>query len=114
MNSPEYWPNWSGNACCQKILTRRVVFELPRDMSHGDLATNAAMILAKPAQKLPRDLAAMFAAEFEKLTVSLALKSPGFVNLRVLPILWARQIADIIEANGQYGRSQIGAGACEY
>ncbi|MGB1866804.1 MAG: arginine--tRNA ligase, partial [Candidatus Puniceispirillaceae bacterium] len=42
----------------EQLDATRVVFELPRDASHGDLATNAAMILAKPAQKSPRDLAA--------------------------------------------------------
>ena len=45
----------------------RVVFELPRDAAHGDIATNAAMILAKPAQKLPLDLANLFAVEFQKI-----------------------------------------------
>ena len=91
----------------------RVVFELPRDVSHGDLATNAAMILAKPAQKLPRDLAALFAAEFAKIdgVSGVEIAGPGFVNLRVLPILWARSIAEIVKAGGQYGRSQIGEGA---
>ncbi len=91
----------------------RVVFELPRDASHGDLATNAAMILAKPAQKSPRDLAALFAAEFEKIdgVTGVEIAGPGFVNLRVLPIFWARQIADIVKSGVQYGRSQIGANA---
>ena len=67
--------------------------------SYGDLATNAAMILAKPAQKSPRDLAAVFAAEFAKIdgVIEVEIAGPGFVNLRVLPILWARQIADIVK-----------------
>ena len=46
----------------ENLDATRVVFELPRDASHGDLATNAALILAKPAQKSPRDLAAVFDA----------------------------------------------------
>jgi arginyl-tRNA synthetase len=97
----------------ENLDAARVVFELPRDASHGDLATNAAMILAKPAQKSPRDLAALFAAEFAKIdgVTGVEIAGPGFVNLRVLPILWARPIADIIKADTQYGRSQIGAGA---
>ena len=97
----------------EQLDATRVVFELPRDASHGDLATNAAMILAKPAQKSPRDLAALFAAEFAKIdgVTEVEIAGPGFINLRVLPILWARQIADIVKADAQYGRSQIGAGA---
>jgi arginyl-tRNA synthetase len=81
----------------QSVLPRdldasRVVFELPRDVSHGDLATNAAMILSKPAQKSPRDLAAILVAEFAKIdgVVGVDIAGPGFINLRVTPILWAQ------------------------
>ena len=97
----------------EQLDATRVVFELPRDASHGDLATNAAMILAKPAQKSPRDLAAVFASAFAKIdgVTAVDIAGPGFINLRVSPILWARQIDDIIKAGNQYGRSQIGAGA---
>ena len=97
----------------EHLDANRVVFELPRDATHGDLATNAAMILAKPAQKSPRDLAAVFASAFAKIdgVTAVDIAGPGFINLRVSPILWARQIDDIIKAGNQYGRSQIGAGA---
>jgi len=97
----------------EHLDANRVVFELPRDATHGDLATNAAMILAKPAQKSPRDLAAVFASAFAKIdgVTVVDVAGPGFINLRVSPILWARQIDDIIKAGNQYGRSQIGAGA---
>ncbi len=97
----------------ENLDATRVVFELPRDASHGDLATNAAMILAKPAQKPPHDLATMFATEFAKIdgVNGVEIAGPGFINLRVLPILWARQITDILRQGQQYGRSQIGAGA---
>ncbi|MDA0845921.1 MAG: arginine--tRNA ligase [Proteobacteria bacterium] len=97
----------------EHLDANRVVFELPRDATHGDLATNAAMILAKPAQKSPRDLAAVFASAFAKIdeVTAVDIAGPGFINLRVSPILWARQIDDIIKAGNQYGRSQIGASA---
>jgi arginyl-tRNA synthetase len=97
----------------EHLDANRVVFELPRDATHGDLATNAAMILAKPAQKSPRDLAAVFASAFAKIdgVTAVDIAGPGFINLRVSPILWARHIDDIIKAGNQYGRSQIGAGA---
>ena len=91
----------------------RVVFELPRDVSHGDLATNAAMILSKPAQKSPRDLAVILEAEFAKIdgVVGVDIAGPGFINLRVTPILWAQQITDILDSGLNYGRSMIGSGA---
>ena len=97
----------------ENLDATRVVFELPRDASHGDLATNAALILAKPAQKSPRDLAAVFASAFTKIdgVTGVDIAGPGFINLRVSPILWARQITDIVKAGAHYGRSQIGAGA---
>ena len=96
----------------KNLDTTRVVFELPRDASHGDLATNAAMILAKPSQKSPSDLASVFAVEFAKIdgVTGVEIAGPGFINLRILPILWARQIADIVKEETQYGRSEIGAG----
>jgi arginyl-tRNA synthetase len=91
----------------------RVVFELPRDHAHGDIATNAAMILAKPAQKSPRDLATLLAAEFQKIenVTAVDIAGPGFINIRVNPILWAQQIQDIIDAGLDYGRNKIGGGA---
>ena len=102
----------------QSVLPReldasRVVFELPRDVSHGDLATNAAMILSKPAQKSPRDLAAILVAEFAKIdgVVGVDIAGPGFINLRVTPILWAQQITDIFDSGLNYGRSMVGPGA---
>ena len=102
----------------QSVLPRdldasRVVFELPRDVSHGDLATNAAMILSKPAQKSPRDLAVILEAEFAKIdgVVGVDIAGPGFINLRVTPILWAQQITDILDSGLNYGRSMIGSGA---
>jgi arginyl-tRNA synthetase len=97
----------------ENLDASRVVFELPRDAAHGDIATNAAMILAKPAQKSPLDLANLFAVEFRKIdgVTGVEIAGPGFINVSVLPILWARQIDDIVKAGAQYGRSQIGAGA---
>ena len=94
------------------IDTSRVVFELPRDESHGDLATNAAMVLAKQAGKSPRDLAALFVGELAKIdgVISVDIAGPGFLNLSVESRLWTREIANIIAANLTYGKSEIGAG----
>ncbi len=92
--------------------TSRVVFELPRDESHGDIATNAAMVLAKQAGKSPRDLASLFASELEKIdgVIAVEIAGPGFLNLRIETRLWTREIADILAADLHYGKSEIGAG----
>ena len=92
--------------------TSRVVFELPRDESHGDLATNAAMVLAKQASKSPRDLATLFAGELAKIdgVISVDIAGPGFLNLSIESRLWTREIADILAADLTYGKSNIGAG----
>ena len=92
--------------------TSRVVFELPRDASHGDLACNAAMVLAKPAGMKPRDLAETLATPLGKIegVTSVEIAGPGFINLRVEPRLWAEEIDAIIAAGTDYGRNDSGAG----
>ena len=76
----------------QDIDISRVVFELPRDPEHGDLATNAAMVLAKPSAMKPRDLATLFSEELKKIdgVDSVEIAGPGFINLRINPLLWAQ------------------------
>ena len=92
--------------------TARVVFELPRDVAHGDLACNAAMVLAKPAGMKPRDLADALAAPLGKIdgVTAVEIAGPGFINLRVEPRLWASEIDAIIEAGTDYGRNDSGGG----
>jgi arginyl-tRNA synthetase len=86
--------------------------EPPRDPEHGDVATNAAMVLAKPAAMKPRDLAGLLAPELEKLDAVEAaeIAGPGFINLRVAGGFWRAQIADILAAGRAYGDSTVGAG----
>ncbi|MFM2370509.1 MAG: hypothetical protein RIS85_231 [Pseudomonadota bacterium] len=89
-----------------------VTCEPPRDLSHGDLATNAAMVLAKPAGTNPRALAAALVAELEKepRVVSAEIAGPGFINLRLTDDAWRGELA-LIGANGaDYGRSTMGGG----
>ncbi|MDC0954931.1 arginine--tRNA ligase [Alphaproteobacteria bacterium] len=95
-----------------EIDTSRVVFELPRDESHGDLATNAAMVLAKQAGKSSSDLTILFVRELKKIdgVISVDIAGPGFLNLTIESRLWTCEIADIIAANLTYGKSNIGAG----
>ena len=92
--------------------TSRVVFELPREASHGDLACNAAMVLAKPAGMKPRDLAEVISAKINGIAgvTSVEIAGPGFINIRVEPRLWAQEIDDIIAAGTDYGRNDSGAG----
>ena len=90
----------------------RIVVEPPREASHGDLATNAAMALAKDAGLKPRDLAEKIAAELGKLpeVTRTEIAGPGFINLTLDPAVWRTALADIIRAGADYGRSPIGAG----
>jgi len=89
-----------------------VTVEPPRDTTHGDLATNAAMVLAKAAKANPRALAEKIAAELRKLdevdTVDVA--GPGFINLRLTDDTWRAELSAIRDAGDDYGRSTRGRG----
>jgi arginyl-tRNA synthetase len=88
----------------------RIVVELPRDASHGDLATNAAMVLAKEAGLKPRDLAEKVAAELRKRPeiTQVDIAGPGFINLTLDPAVWRAALADAILAGCDFGKSNIG------
>ena len=90
----------------------RIVVEPPREASHGDLATNAAMALAKDAGLKPRDLAEKIAAELRKLpeVTGTEVAGPGFINLTLDPAMWRAALADVIREGADYGKSPIGAG----
>ena len=90
----------------------RVAVEPPRDPAHGDVATNAAMVLAKPAGMKPRDLAAALAARLgaRDLVTEAAVAGPGFINLRLEPGFWHDCLAGMLRAGADYGRSDLGAG----
>ena len=90
----------------------RVTVEAPRDPTHGDLATNAAMVLAKPAGHNPRALADRIV---EKLRGDPDVKAaevagPGFVNLTLTDAYWQGALAAMLAAGTDYGRSSIGGG----
>ena len=91
---------------------RNVTVEPPRDASHGDLATNAAMVLAKPAGTNPRALAEAIAVELGKLdeVESVSVAGPGFLNMRLTKAAWRDELAAIPQAGGDYGRSARGEG----
>jgi arginyl-tRNA synthetase len=89
-----------------------VTVEPPRDPSHGDLATNAAMVLAKPAGLNPRALAEALVAELTKIpaVTEAQIAGPGFINLRVAPAAWLAELNAIAALGADYGRSAIGLG----
>ena len=89
-----------------------VTAEPPRDPAHGDLSTNAAMVLAKPAGLNPRALAEALAEELGVLpqVTSAEVAGPGFINLRIAPAAWLDELRAIAAAAADYGRSARGAG----
>ncbi|QPC87556.1 arginine--tRNA ligase [Mesorhizobium sp. NBSH29] len=94
------------------LVLSRIAVEPPRDPSHGDLATNVAMVLAKSVGQNPRQLADTFAAELlnDPDIASTEVAGPGFVNLRLNDGFWQAQLADMLAAGQDYGRSTIGMG----
>jgi arginyl-tRNA synthetase len=89
-----------------------VTVEPPRDAAHGDMATNAAMVLAKPAGLKPREIADGLAARLiEDARVERAeVAGPGFLNLRLAPAVWQRVARAALTEGTGYGRSTLGAG----
>jgi arginyl-tRNA synthetase len=90
----------------------RIAVEPPRDPAHGDVSTNAAMVLAKPARKNPRELASMLAERLKSHPdiVSADVAGPGFLNLRLAPGFWQARLADVLRAGPAYGDSTVGEG----
>jgi arginyl-tRNA synthetase len=90
----------------------RVTVEPPRDPSHGDLATNAAMVLAKPARTNPRALAERLAEALktDPDVAAVDVAGPGFVNLRLNDAFWQARLREILDGGKDYGRSSLGAG----
>jgi arginyl-tRNA synthetase len=90
----------------------RVVVEPPKDPSHGDMATNAAMVLAREARTKPRELAEKIAAGLraDNLIASVDVAGPGFINLTLKVAVWADTLRNVLRQGNSYGRSAIGAG----
>ncbi len=90
-----------------------VAVEPPRDAAHGDMATNAAMVLAKPAGLKPREIAEALAARLtEDARIAAAdVAGPGFLNLRLAPVCWQGIVAHALGAGLDFGRSAMGKGA---
>jgi arginyl-tRNA synthetase len=90
---------------------KNVTVEPPRDPAHGDLATNAAMVLAKPAGTNPRALAEAIRPKLDALppVISVEVAGPGFINLRLTPDAWRDELRTILRQGDEYGLSTAGA-----
>ena len=89
-----------------------VAVEPPRDPAHGDMATNAAMALARPAGKRPRDIAEALAPRLlaDPRVTAAEVAGPGFLNLRLAPETWRAALAAALAAGPDFGRSDLGGG----
>ncbi len=94
----------------QGLDTSRITVEPPRDAAHGDLATNAAMVLAKSAGKPPRDIASLLGGELHRLpdVVSAEVAGPGFINLRLKSEFWLSRLVEVLREGADYGSSTLG------
>ncbi len=89
-----------------------VAVEPPRDPAHGDMATNAAMVLAKPSRRPPREIADLLVPHLmrDPRVVTCEIAGPGFINLRLAPEVWHDVVAEAIDAGPAFGHSGLGAG----
>jgi len=89
----------------------RVTVEPTRDAAHGDMATNAAMVLAKPAKTNPKQLAEAIAEKLraDPLIAKAEIAGPGFINLTLKPVAWLDALRQVVQRGNEFGRSTIGA-----
>jgi arginyl-tRNA synthetase len=90
-----------------------VTVEPPRDPAHGDMSTNAAMVLAKPAGMKPRDIAGALAERLgrDARILSAEVAGPGFLNLRLAGAVWGDVVQAVLAEGADFGRSDMGEGA---
>ena len=94
------------------VATPEFVVERPRERTHGDFSTNAAMLLARPARSNPRVLAqALVAALPAGADISkVEIAGPGFINFHLAPAAYEREVARVLEQGAAYGRNDSGRG----
>lgn len=92
--------------------TDAITLEPPRDASHGDLSTNAAMVLAGQAKQKPRDIAEQLATKLREVEgiAKVDVAGPGFINFTLTPAVWQSIIPAILSLDTSYGNSTMGAG----
>jgi arginyl-tRNA synthetase len=91
----------------------KIAAEPPRDISHGDIASNVAMVLAKPAGINPRALADQVAAKLKNNpdVASLSIAGPGFINAKLKDDVWPRLLHSVLKAGPTFGQSKMGEGS---
>ena len=92
----------------------RIVVEPAREAAHGDMATNAAMVLARDAGRKPRELAEVLARRLasDELVAQADVAGPGFINLTLQPAAWTDALRAVLQGGSGYGRSNFGQGTC--
>ena len=90
----------------------KLAAEPPRDASHGDIATNAAMVLAKPAGMNPRAVAELLVAKLQSApdVKSLSIAGPGFINVTLKADVWPRVLSSVLSQKENFGRTTYGQG----
>ena len=96
----------------ETVNEARVEAAPPREVGHGDIATNAAMVIAPQAGKKPIDIANILLPNLQNLAgvEKVEIAGPGFINITLSPSIWQESIADILESGTDYGNSDIGQG----
>ena len=96
----------------QGLDVSRLTCESPRDDSHGDLASNAAMVMAKQAGMKPRDLADVIADKLSHVDgiTGVDIAGPGFINMRLDPMMWVSRVHDVRAAGLDWGKTDMGHG----
>lgn len=94
------------------LSLERIALETPKDPSHGDFSTNAAMVLAKQSHVSPRELAEWLCVPLRQDPdiVEAVVAGPGFINIKIHAHVWRQQLARVIEQGAAYGRSSLGEG----
>ncbi|MEX0693448.1 MAG: arginine--tRNA ligase, partial [Rhodospirillales bacterium] len=94
----------------EELDTSKITVEPPRDASHGDISTNAAMVLAKPAGMKPREIAELIAPKLSALSgvTNVDIAGPGFINAGLSNDFWHARLVEILKAGTDYGSSEMG------
>lgn len=95
-----------------RLDASKVTAEPPREAAHGDISTNAAMVLAKAAGIKPRDLAELLAERLRSVphVTAVEVAGPGFINLRLDDAFWRERLRDVLRQGRRYGDSDLGKG----
>ena len=90
----------------------KVAAEPPREAAHGDIATNAAMVLAKPAGKAPRDIAMLLVERLKTVqdVTEASMAGPGFINLKIADDIWRGELREVLKIGVAYGDAEVGKG----